>query len=118
MPDITATAKGSLMLSSAILPPAPRLLHRYRWREVCNALELFRICGTARCRRTQHCRGDPVACLRSGVQHAPEVAEFSCAMLHGQDEGLNFEDAFEEALDKHPEAYDAWISGLSAGCSR
>jgi hypothetical protein len=102
------------MLSNDLLPPAPRLLHRYRWRGVCNALELYRICGTARCRRTECCRGDPVACLRLAVRLAPEIAEFARELLRAQDDGLSFEAAFEEFLDEHQECYSAWIAGLNA----
>jgi hypothetical protein len=97
------------------LPPAPHANHRHRWREVCDCLELFRACRSARCRRSQCCRGDPVACLRSGARLAPEsMHEFVRSLLYAQDEGLSFEAAFEDAIEKHEEGYFAWLAGLNA----
>jgi hypothetical protein len=106
------------VMNDDLLPRAPRAAHRYRWREVCDCLELFRICGTARCRRAECCRGDPVACLRTGVRHAPEMGDFARDLLQAQDEGLDFEAAFEDALEEHQECYFAWIAGINAARSR
>jgi hypothetical protein len=98
-----------------LLPPAPRPAHRHRWRAVCDCLELHRICGSAHCRRTGHCRGDPVACLRAGVRPAPvALREFARSLLQAQEEGLSFDDALEEALGEHNDCYLAWSAGLSA----
>jgi hypothetical protein len=97
------------------LPPAPHAVHRHRWREVCNGLELFRACGGARCRRSECCRGNPVACLRAGMRLVPEsMHEFARSLLYAQDSGLSFEAAFEDALEQHEESYFAWVAGLNA----
>jgi len=109
---------SDLDLMDDVLPRAPHATHRYRWREVCNCLELFRVCASARCRRTKCCRGDPVACLRLSMRPAPEpVREFVRSLLQAQDEGLSFEAAFEDAVDYH-DCYFAWVAGLSAGRRR
>jgi hypothetical protein len=97
-----------------LLPRAPHASERHRWREVCDCLELFRICRAERCRRAGRCGGDPVACLRSGVRLAPDaIREFARCLLHAQNEGLSFEDAFEDSVEHH-EPYFCWIAGLSA----
>jgi hypothetical protein len=106
-------------LTDDLLPRTPRPAHRYRWREVCDCLELFRVCGRTRCRRAECCRGDPVACLRSAMRLAPQsVHELARTLLHAQDEGLSFEAAFEDAIEEHEESYFAWVAGLNAARAR
>jgi hypothetical protein len=84
------------------------------WRHACDWLELFRICWQARCRHAARCRGEPMACLRAGVQHAPEPArEFVRRMMQAQELGLPFDEAFEDAADCH-DGYFSWLAGLAA----
>ena len=91
---------------------------RARWRDACDWLELFRICRQARCRHAGRCRGDPVACLRAGVRQAPEPArEFVRRMMQAQDQGLSFEEAFEDLADCH-DGYFGWLAGLAAARQR
>ena len=45
---------------------------RWRSREISDCLELFRSCRKAHCQRAGRCRGEPVACVRAGLEHAPD----------------------------------------------
>ena len=91
---------------------------RARWRDACDWLELFRICRRACCRHAGRCRGEPMACLRAGVRHAPQAArEFVRAMMQAQDQGLSFEEAFEDLADCH-DGYFGWLAGLAAARQR
>jgi hypothetical protein len=95
-------------------PGAPPRLDQRRSREISDALELFRACRSARCRHAERCRGEPVACLRSGLEHAPDALhEFARSLISAQNEGLSFEDAFEDAADFH-DYYFCWLAGLHA----
>jgi hypothetical protein len=63
-------------------------------------------------------RATIVACLHAGVQHAPDsVRQFVLSMMKGQDVGLSFDEAFEDAADYH-DAYFAWLAGLEAAQRR
>jgi hypothetical protein len=91
---------------------------RARWRNACDWLELFRICRQARCRHAGRCRGEPVGCLRAGVRHAPQPArDFVRAMMQAQDQGLSFEEAFEDLAELH-DGYFGWLAGLAAARQR
>jgi hypothetical protein len=99
-------------------PPASalraRCAERWYWRHACNWFELFRFCRRSRCRKAQRCRGEPTACLRAGVQHAPDsVRQFVSSVIKAQELGHSFEEAFEDAADYH-DAYFAWVAGLQA----
>jgi hypothetical protein len=115
--------------AAAVSPPAPPAqpsvkaagraaeaiaAERERWRHACDWLELFCICRRQSCRRAAHCRGEPTACLRAGVQQAPEPArEFVRRMMQAQELGLPFDEAFEDAADCH-DGYFGWLAGLAA----
>jgi hypothetical protein len=59
-----------------------------------------------------------MACLREGVQHAPDsVRQFVVSMIKARDVGLSFDEAFEDAADFH-DAYFAWLAGLEAAQRR
>jgi hypothetical protein len=91
---------------------------RARWRHACDWLELFRICRQVRCRHAGRCRGEPVACLRAGVRRAPKPArEFVLRMMQAQDQGVPFEEAFEDLADHH-DGYFGWLAGLAAARQR
>jgi len=107
--------KAEIASAPRCAPPLPvSAAERSAWRHACNWLELFRLCRRLRCRHAGRCRGDPVACLRAGVRHAPDNAsQFVISMMKAQDVGLAFEEAFEDAADFH-DAYFAWIAGLQA----
>jgi hypothetical protein len=51
-------------------------------RDVCKTLHLPRVCGLARCRRTQRCHGAPRRCLDThGAAVPQEVRTFAQALL-------------------------------------
>jgi hypothetical protein len=87
---------------------------RWRSREISDCLELFRSCRKVHCQRAGRCRGEPVACVRAGLEQAPDsIRELARSLMSAQAEGLSVEDAFEDAVDYH-ENYFCWVGGLQA----
>jgi hypothetical protein len=112
IPDFAALNPG--------YPPSgePHRAVRARWRNACDWLELFRICRRACCRHAGRCRGEPVACLRAGVRRAPQPArDFVRSMMQAQQQGVPFEEAFEDLADCH-DGYFGWLAGLAAARQR
>ena len=59
-----------------------------------------------------------MACLRAGVRRAPQPArEFVLRMMQAQDQGVPFEEAFED-LAEHHDGYFGWLAGLAAARQR
>lgn len=108
-------------------PPSPgetaaarmrRSIERARSRQLCEWFELDRLCARPRCRRAGGCRGEPSACLRTGLAQAPAaVAELARRIQEAQQQGLDMEAAFEELADCH-DVFFAWTAGLAAAASR
>jgi hypothetical protein len=112
--EVTREANGAPPLPRPAVPLQASGAERSRWRHACNWLALFRLCRHARCRHAGRCRGEPMACLRTGVEHAPDtVRQFVISMMQAQDMGVSFEEAFEETTDYH-DAYLAWVAALQA----
>ena len=96
-------------------PPCRRATTgRAHWRHGCDWLALFPfVAGRA--------AGTPAAAAASrwpacsaGVRNSPDsVRQFVIGMMRAQDEGLPFEEAFEDVADYH-DAYFAWLAGLQA----
>ncbi len=115
--EVPREANGAPVPQSAV-PLHVSAAERAIWRHGCNWLELFRLCRRSRCRHAGQCRGEPTACLRAGVQHAPDsVRQFVIGMIKGQELGLSFDEAFEDAAD-YQDAYFAWVAGLEAAQRR
>jgi hypothetical protein len=101
-------------------PGPPALSHeqsvaqRALFRHACDWLELHHLCSNTDCNRAKRCRGEAVACLRAAIPHVPESArQFVRSMIEGQELGLSFEEAFEDA-EELADGWEAWIAGLQA----
>jgi hypothetical protein len=91
----------------------PALTPLLRW--FANLMCLPHLCGQAKCRRAQWCRGEPRKCLMRYAPLVPEDArEGAKAMLDGQWDGLTF----DEARRTYAEIDDlvAW-QGLVESCA-
>lgn len=101
-------------------PAMPVLSHeqsvaqRAVFRHACDWFELHHLCANANCRKARGCRGEPMACLRAAIPQVPESArQFVRGMIEGQEVGLDFEEAFEDA-EEFQDGWAAWIAGLQA----
>jgi hypothetical protein len=96
------------------LSPEQRAAERALFRHGCGWLQLHLMCAKSSCRKSGGCRGEPVACFRAAMPHVPETArQFVRAMLEGQELGLSFEEAMEDAEDLQA-GWEGWIAGLEA----
>jgi hypothetical protein len=80
-------------------------------RFACDSLRLFRICGSARCRKAQACRGNPSGCYARAAVPEP-VMEWVGALLAAE----HMPWLPLVARGDRPErlAYEGWIAGLEA----
>ena len=123
--EADAAAPPHQQKSSAATPQAnrPVMSHEQReaeralFRHAGNWLELHHLCRNKRCRRAGECRGEPVACFRAAMPKVPEAArQFVRAMIEGQELGLSFEEAMEDAEELQV-GWAAWIAGLEAAAA-
>lgn len=85
MPEIRNDADHSDVADDPALTPV------LRW--IADLLALSALCGRAKCRRAQSCRGAPRACLARCAPLVPEEArEGAKAAIDGRLRGLSFDD--------------------------
>ena len=122
-PMIANTPPAHPAPAAAETPPQASHRSLAEQRFICRALQLYRFCALARCRRMRDCRGEPQRCLETHGAVVPREARVvPDAMLRAAHynrvwpgEGDRW---FKKDYRRETAAFNAWITALEAPDAR
>ena len=111
--DAGSSAEAGNVIDLALTPQERREMMPY-FRKLCDAMQLFHLCGRVACGKARRCRGDACDCLDTRGPRVPALASEWATMVVDLREAGRSNERLDLALPREHLAFTHWIAGLEA----